>query len=104
MSREITVTVKAKCSFESEENFRVILFNRDGVTNAQFLEDADGGKKAAICTLTVKAHVENQAQIKRLMSKIRLNSHQNNIGHVNWKKQFTSALKVNGGEDEGEEG
>jgi len=90
--------VKANGRYEGEENFRVILFNGDK-GNALFDEDTDGGKKTAICTLTVKAHKANQAQIARLMSKMRLNNHQNEIGHENWKEQFKTAVQVNGGDD-----
>jgi solute carrier family 8 (sodium/calcium exchanger) len=97
-AQKIKLTVKARGRYDRADSFRLILSETTG--GAKFPEDCDGGPDQCILTIQIKSEQQAKDRIDRMMSTINGNWERAKLGHSSWKEQFTSALYVNGGEDE----
>jgi len=91
--------IKVRGRYESSESFRLILTECTG--GAKFDPDTDGGPDSCILTVIIESEPIAKQRVDRLMSTFQTNWKKAKIGHSNWREQFTEAIYVNGGDEDG---
>eukprot|EP00931_Biecheleriopsis_adriatica_P113440 TRINITY_DN8848_c1_g1_i1.p1 TRINITY_DN8848_c1_g1~~TRINITY_DN8848_c1_g1_i1.p1 ORF type:complete len:850 (+),score=187.30 TRINITY_DN8848_c1_g1_i1:59-2608(+) len=103
--KNITCTIKGKTRYEAEQLFRIILDEVEG--GARFDKHTDGGEECCICTVFIKADINQQGGLQKIASSVALRWDKARTGNANWAAQFKDALFTvyddeddEGGEDE----
>lgn len=97
-SAQLEVKIKGTGRYGHDEMFRLVLFDPEG--GAKFDEHMDGGKDQAILSLFIKPDEYAKNAVDSVFKLLQKNWTKANIGHSNWKDQFTEAFFVNGGDDD----
>jgi len=102
MTQTITVTLKNVGRYDREETFRLIIAEPTG--GAKVNPDHDGGDKGMnILTVKICPNAATKYKVDRMKSSLEAKWEKAKVGHANWREQFVTALKINGGEDEDDE-
>jgi len=102
-SAEFPLIIKPRGRYQSTDLFRVIIF--DVVGGARLEKSGDGGETRKICTINITGSDTKKDNVDRVMHQMRNNWEKAQIGHSNWRDQFTDAIYINGGGsgDDGDE-
>jgi len=91
---KIDIVLLPKGRYERTENFRVYL--SDPTNGAKLNAKADGGTDSNICTIFIKADPASRDRTEKLITAMKLNWDQVQIGHANWYNQIIEAILVGG--------
>ncbi|CAE8640478.1 unnamed protein product, partial [Polarella glacialis] len=98
LSAEIELTVCGKGRYEVKEEFRLVLSDATG--GAKFDHTTDGGLDSCVAHIVILPDEGSKTRVDRMMNILAVDWHKAELGHANWKDQFTAALLVNGGDSE----
>jgi len=97
----IPVTIRSAPRYDQVDVFRLVISEPDG--GAKLDPTKDGGSDKNIMTISIAADEEQRARILSVKNTIQLKWSKSMVGHANWASQFQSAIRVNGGDDDGDE-
>jgi len=100
---QVNIKILARGRYAHSDFFRVLLTDVTGC-GAKFDASTDGGEDSCILTVYIDADKVAMERVDVMMSTLMSKWEKAKIGHSSWKDQFQSALYVNGGQDEDDDG